>query len=398
MTPSLTDAHEKLRAIQNAAHLRTGLEAQFKEVDTTIAALGRAELRETSSVIEGDIIRDYAFKYDTKVERERWRRTRQILARTQPGPHEDPIEVEMVARQAASIEMILNRYANERQYPKLKDLTERVLVGTVPTPKPIANSRRSGKNFFILISIGLIEFVYQVTKATVLSWKLTGSPNSRRSSFSDSLDDVEEVLATNPMPKNILLFALKSFIFHGMPSGFGRFNIPKVYFLPLNWITNCNQRFLLAHEYSHMMFDELDLVFDVSNRNHVEEHLADMFGLKLLMNSAEELDNVAPNIACQGAFLTLGAVEILQEALCMAMPARSESADNKSSHPIESSRIDLLSKHYTEEVGRHHDMLAITPAIFPAQTLRLVWANTKAEFEDIVDKQDFTPHEIWKGH
>jgi hypothetical protein len=73
-----------------------------------VAALDRAAHRQATSVREGPYIRDEVFRYPFNAEQARWDLTRQIIERVNPGPWEDPVFLEILARHAASVELALH--------------------------------------------------------------------------------------------------------------------------------------------------------------------------------------------------------------------------------------------------------------------------------------------------
>src|SRR5690554_360523 len=73
------------------------------------AALARAARREQEASVDQGYVYASGFKYPLVMERLRWARTRDIIQRVAPGPYEDATYLEMLARQAASVEIILRR-------------------------------------------------------------------------------------------------------------------------------------------------------------------------------------------------------------------------------------------------------------------------------------------------
>ena len=81
------------------------------------------------------------FKYPASTERQRWSKTREILERTQPGPHEDANYIAMLAHQAAAIELgITERSAITERNP---DLLSRIIIGTTVEPRSHGSTTRS---------------------------------------------------------------------------------------------------------------------------------------------------------------------------------------------------------------------------------------------------------------
>ena len=93
-----------------------------------------------------------------------------------PGPDEDGDYLEMLARQAASVEMALCGQCGSKPIVRSAEICSRVLLGTVPSNGSAAYSRAYRDFYFVLIEAGLIDFVRQLATAAILSWR----PKPRR--------------------------------------------------------------------------------------------------------------------------------------------------------------------------------------------------------------------------
>jgi hypothetical protein len=99
--PELTKARWLLREEQR----RWASVAGQVPSDALAEAQGQAATRADQATTEGDQIRIGAWVYSREVEEERRARTLRIIERAQPGPFENGRYLELLAREAAAIEM-----------------------------------------------------------------------------------------------------------------------------------------------------------------------------------------------------------------------------------------------------------------------------------------------------
>ena len=174
-------------------------------------ALDRAVRREASSVREGPYICDKVFKYPADAEHARWALTRQIIERVNPGPFEDPVFLEMLARQAASVELAL--HPSDREGAISPQVLSRIIVGTIGQPRSEAYSAAIGNAALIAMSAGMMEFKYQCAKAVVLAWKPLPAAGKDLLSFSPRPEDTQEVLDTDPYPVTLFRDTLTAWLY-----------------------------------------------------------------------------------------------------------------------------------------------------------------------------------------
>ena len=142
-------------------------------------ALERAQHREDTANWQGDDVYVDVFRFDAAKERARLDRTRAIIDRVMPGPYEDGGYFEMLCRQAASLELLIESIPqNEQAVPFL----DSILIGTIGEPRNHAATRLyDGPVPRIVLSGGMMYSYYQISKAVVLSWLHTeSSPNGGR--------------------------------------------------------------------------------------------------------------------------------------------------------------------------------------------------------------------------
>jgi hypothetical protein len=190
-------AVHEIRRAQKHARQKLGLADIAIEEGVLDAALEAAGRREQAAVVKGDRVRESAFSYPLELEKKRWARTRDIIHGVAPGPNEDARYLEMVARQAASIEMMLRGEHREMPNPRTTDLCDRVLIATIPSFSPAAETYSVKGYFNVLLAAGLIQFVYQVAKFVVLSWDIS-QDESGPVRAKGTPEDIDRVLAENP--------------------------------------------------------------------------------------------------------------------------------------------------------------------------------------------------------
>lgn len=394
-----TPAHAELRRQQEQARLQAGAPHPIGKGDVLQAALAKARQRESQArvaCVQGENwIRSDGFRYPERLERRRWARTREIIERCAPGPDEDASYFEMIARQAASVEMILRGEHAEPSdgISRGAALCDRILIGTFPTLYPDAFAHRSGEKFFVQVSAGLIEFLYQAAKAVVMSWKPAPPPKGASVSFKGEAEDVEAVLARNPLPVQLLRATLHCYLFDGLPRAVGCAPPPSNYQLPLGQLTNFNERFVIAHEYSHTLHDAADIVHEGGAAG--EEYAADIMAFHFVAESGWVIDCMPPNFAIQGSLFVLTALDIIRRALDLARHGEVQEDQGRRGHPPLAQRLDVLRECYRQTVSRDDGALSIRPALTPARTLEQLFAHV---LKDGVDEWRARPlHRIWDG-
>jgi hypothetical protein len=209
-------AVHEIRRAQKHARQKLGLADIAIEEGVLDAALEAAGRREQAAVVKGDRVRESAFSYPLELEKKRWARTRDIIHGVAPGPNEDARYLEMVARQAASIEMMLRGEHREMPNPRTTDLCDRVLIATIPSFSPAAETYSVKGYFNVLLAAGLIQFVYQVAKFVVLSWDIS-QDESGPVRAKGTPEDIDRVLAENPRLLRRLLDTYIGYLFRGDP-------------------------------------------------------------------------------------------------------------------------------------------------------------------------------------
>lgn len=361
-----------LRDQQQLARQRVGLSGAVSRGDVLARALARAEQREREAVVKEAFVHSGPYRYPLHTERLRWARTRDILERSSPGPDEDGVYLEMVARQAAAIEMILRQEHTGSPSVRGREICDRVLLGTLPALDPDALARRHGDFHFVLITAGMIEFVYQAAKASILSWQPVPAARGARYAFKCEPDDVAGVLARNPLPVKLLGATVEHYLFNGLPRTVGYSPPPENYQAPLGMLTNFNERFIVAHEYCHTLHDELDIVHP-GNGMHGEEFASDVWAFHLVVDSGQQFDLLPPNLSVQGAWFVLTARDVLRQALDLARFGEVREDTGSATHPPIGRRLEVLRECYLQSVSPEDGDLSIRAARFASSTLALLW-------------------------
>jgi hypothetical protein len=401
MPAIFTQALAELRRQQKEGWASLGIVARAVDEDSLGKALRRADQREKESTERDGFIYS-GLKYPAVLERQRWARTREIIARVSPGPDEDGSYLEMLARQAASVEMVLRGDFSGKPMGRGAEVCERLLLGTVPSVRSDAYSRTYADYYFVLVAAGLIEFVYQLAKASVLSWrpKEPASPSVQgggraQYSFSSEPADIDVVLATNPYPLQLLARTLNAYIFEGRPRDEGFSPPSAAYLAPLTILTNMNERFILAHEYGHTLIDVLDIEFSDDSAWR-EEFSADIVAFRVVIESARALDGLPPPFAIYGSFFVLTALEIIRRTLDIVRHGVVQKDAGSVSHPPIMGRLENLRRLYLAHVSSTNDENSIRPALAPAKTLEYLWERVANEATGEW-RSGRVPHAIWNS-
>lgn len=384
-------AIRQLQKQQKSALVNAGFDRSFCD-DTLAKALQWVDTRESYSVLDGDEIHDGLYQYPAELERLRWQRTRDILHRVSPGNSEDPHYIEILARQAASIEVILRQEHTGSPHQKISQMCNKVLLATIPTLNPSAFSSRYKGFYFVFISAGLIDYLYQISKAVVLSWRQLHRPGAS-ASFSGLPEDIDYVLGKNSYALDMLREVTDAYMFLGVPRAPDFASpVPNDHLFPLQLLTNFNERFVIAHEYGHSLFGQADIAVADT---HDEEHSADAFAFDYVAQSAWVLDRVPPNFSLQGVFFVLTTLQIIRKTLDLLRYGEIRTDKGFLSHPPVSQRFEYARHLYLTKISNQDDKYSIRPALQPAYALRYLWNKLQGHFVEQWRKGRKL-HPIWK--
>jgi hypothetical protein len=282
-------------------------------------ALSKADGREHGTVQDNGRLRAGGFTYERHAERERLALTREIIRRVEPVGAEDGGYLEMLAREAASIELLLRP-----ELPRLPDaLTclDRILIGTIGQPRSKAWTRPVGDFSVIAVSAGMMYAYYQFSKAIVLSWRQVEPVAGHLVRFNPTFDAVERVLNSDSNPVTVAYDSLSSWLFNGVARPSDTQAPAQNFQLPLSRLIKYAERFVLAHEYAHALIDNMGQTVagyppKPLDQKH-KEIRADLVAMYIVAESAAELDDVPPNVALNGALMAMKIHQVVDEALHM---------------------------------------------------------------------------------
>lgn len=386
----LARARAVLRAQQKAA---AGGIANPTDLDPRASALALADEREASAVRDGpDGLVVGPFRYRRTQEVERWRRTRRVIARCDPGAHEDGNYLHLLARQAASIEML---FPDGEPAARVLD---GVVLGTVGSTEPQATSRRVGDGSVVLLTGGLVYLVYQLSKAVVLAWQAQEEGARGPASFSTDHGSVERVLTRDPAAVEVLDGLLRRWLFEGVPRPRDSVAPAARYHPPLTVMINCAERFVIAHEYAHLLVDQHAVwtppQLDPSlPPDWAKEIRADVLGMAMTRASAGDFDGYAPNLALQGPLVACWAFEIItQMRAWVGRPVA------HTTHPPPMMRADALLATYQAlpEVQQRPE-LDPRPALHASETVAALWRRVGPALESDVRSGARPLHRTWAG-
>lgn len=380
-------------------------------------SLQRAQLREKQSQHDADYIYDptynNVFKYEARIEKIRWKRTRDIIQRVVPGVDEDPTNLESLARQAASIEMVLRQEQSGEPNPKASALLDNVLLGTVPYLAVNASTSLAGNYSFVLLYDGLLTFLPRAAMSVVVSWQaVKGNPGSTFS-LKPKPEDIDNVLKNNPYAQELLYKTLYSLLFEGSARGVN-FDPPSYEYL-VSWkmLKDHSERFIISHEYGHSLLDYLAPTGILPSElgSWQKEYRADYSAFFFETLSASEIDHLPPNVALQGGFFAISALDVIRKAMEVVRHGKVLEDKGTDTHPPNEKRIEFLKQLYLEQigVGKKYKLpikgkagqnktidLNIEGALIASNTLNILWERIQPRFLKVHQEGILKLHKIWQ--
>lgn len=394
----LDAARDALRTRQ-----RTWAEQLGFESDQDVYQLARnlAKERQDAMVLDGEYLRESVFRFPVDLERQRWAELRAIMDRVHPGPDEDANYFNIVGRQAATLQAWLLGHTQRRK--KVEDLTSRILLGTTGEPRSHAAAERVGAFVYIVMSAGMIDFLYQTAKAVVLSWKVNDAPDGWAVSYSSREEDTAEELSKNTYPIDLMHDTLSTWLYEGFPRAPHAATPAAVYHPALSLLITMAERSVIGHEYGHAFMDhfpseQIDPRFSgvkAPTGPWERELRADAFSFVALNDTAAEYDGTPSPISLQGAALSFKAHEIFERALGIALRG-DDTIGASSTHPPFSTRLDLLRQMFIEghpEPTRAEDDLV--GVLVPSRTADQLWARVAPRLEG-QHRARRQLHSIWR--
>lgn len=361
----------------------------------------RAEIRRANARRDGDFVYDGVFKYAADTEVERWRRTLDLIHRVDPGPNEDGVYLEFLARQAASCEMTI------RSMGILEDdsVLDGVLLGTSGQPRSEAftSSTKRSRTPVIALSAGMVYLMYQAAKAVVLSWRVNPPASGSAISFSSRIEDTRAVLDADDHAVDQLTDTLIAWFTDGVPRPRDSSAPPPEYHPPLTLFANFAERFVIAHEYGHALYDQIGLTpppwLPPTVSGAIDKELrADLFATAVIVAGSSAIDRMAPNMTLQGAMLAMKVHEIADDAIGIMTGAEADHDSPAASHPPFEARSRLVFEAYRRMLDdESDDMLSPEALLVPAETADELWRRGRDRL--VAVKASNRPlHAIWTSN
>ncbi|WP_327096077.1 hypothetical protein OIE68_40060 [Nocardia vinacea] len=335
------------------------------------------------AIYNADEVRVGPFVYDRSVEHSRWDRTLQIIERVNPGPFEDGGLFHALARQAATIEMFLLQEVGQ----KISSEFDRILLGTTAEMTSQAHTTRSksGRESIILLSAGLIDLTYQVSKAVAHSW-VPAKP-SRRGwlvGLKMGIDEVRNKLSTDDAPVDLVYGTIRNWLLEGRARPADSKLAPAYFGPTVSALLNYAERFIVGHEYTHALIDNfgvslpwVDGRFEVAS--DADRHLrADAVSAVLVAESARAFDRFPREIALQGAILALRVQDIADRAIDLSSGGDGEPTWTSTTHPPIDVRMESLREVYNSWIRQPDDSVNAVRALEPViYTVDLLWEQIR---------------------
>lgn len=347
----------------------------YEEGEVIKLAYKAANEREAKAIFKGDDVFLGVFKFDVQLERLRWNRTRDLIFRANPSVYENPFMLEILARQAASIEIILRQEHTNTINKQNSAQLDRLLLFTVPSKNFDAASGSIDDHHIVYLSSGLTSYLYMAAKSVVLSWKPIEAKNSAVA-FKATPEAIKQVLSEDPNVEQLLYKTLHTWIVDGYPQFETNNPPPLQYHPPLGMLITHAERFVIAHEYGHI-FTRL-LGVELRQKWNVE-YEADKFAYNMALTSASILDRLPPNISIQGAFFVLTAIDVMRKAITTVMCGYVPKDLGSKSHPPATHRLARLKRLFQEDIAES----ALEGAMVPSKTLNLLWERIEPKFQDL---------------
>lgn len=308
-------ARSRLHAVQEQIARALRVEEPPTDGDPLQNALAVAHERERDGRIQNGRIhpKNSPFSYPEGGERERYRRTEELLERIRPGPFENPYYIEMLARELVSVMMVLG-----------EPLRRTVLVGTTfVTPSDAPADVLIEPDYAVLLVDGsLMDFVYQMLKATAMSWRITSPPGVLPVAMSSKVEDTVQVIAASPELVSGFARSLGRLLSEGRPGSSTEGDPPPAYQPAISMLGVFQKRFNVAVALARMV--ALDLMFEKAAREGTRPpsapsadwvFAADLLAARWVFDSAVELDESDPTVAFQGICLALASYGLIERAV-----------------------------------------------------------------------------------
>jgi hypothetical protein len=311
------------------------------EPDALGAALAFVAKRRRQQRVDGDIF-DGWFRYSAQNEEARWDRTEAVIRRVDPGPFEDPRFLEVLARQAASIELLAPG-------PDGPPADYRVLLGTTGEARNHAFSALRHGYVLVLLSAGMIDCMYQMAKCVALAMVDVDRSDRGGVRLSTDPEKVAAHLCADSTAVDLMADNLTAWLYEGTPRSPTSRMPPAMLHGAIQLFISGAERFVIAHEYAHAFLDLLGEADPVPP--HECELRADAVAVRLTRDSSRILDRLPPNIGLQGAVLAMKTNQLADQALSIAQHGKVVPAESLT-HPPFATRLSQLEEFY---LAQHED-------------------------------------------
>lgn len=321
-SPSIR-ARRQLREVQQRLANALGQDSSPYTGDMLQVTLEKLHARERDGETRDGRIypRNSPFSYPEQSERERYRLTEALINKIRPGPFESPDFLVMFARELVSLQMVLGHAVRPV-----------VLIGTIP----LAPSNQQVDVILrpdycvLLVDSSQADFVYQMLKSAVLSWKITSQPGHLPVSMSTRVEDTREVITQSPGLVEGFARSLRRMLEQGIPGSSTSGQPPPAYHPTLSTLIVFQKRFSVAAALARILV--LDAGPSAGKISMAEEKnpevmspgdwvlAADALAAHLVFESAASLDSVDPTIAYQAILLGLAAQSLIERSIDRLAP------------------------------------------------------------------------------
>lgn len=323
---------------------------------------------------------------------------RKVIAEV-PSAFEDPMTYAAISLVVADVEQVLREIGAAMP-------ARPVLIGTVPTGRVNAVTLvpPGHEEHVVLFDSGLFAFTGLLGKALSQCLPIVGDDGDNVSLSAD-LDTVREHVRSSREGIARLGELIFAYVLAGSPHAAPRYPWSGKTDLIGNYLIATMERFLVAHEYGHVVQDdhaqELRRRFlndtDEVTYSWGQEAAADIFGARVAVQAA--LDSGSDlSVAYTGVEITFGALELVERAVSVVKHGRVVIDDaGSATHPPLRERRQMLRDFFPSMVTKAQaDMAAdaMTAAQDFADVLDLLWSEMEPAFVSLFDRK-FTAHPMW---
>jgi len=269
-------------------------------------------------------------------------RADRIWARLRPGPYELPGIINVLVRQAAVVEHAMQGGLSSFS-PQLDTSrsTERVLLGTLARGHVNAFADRTAVSDYriVLVQHGLPGLFYMVALAMTAAWSAESPPAGRTAAFNPTEDHVRDRLSKSSIAMSTLAGTLLAYLYSGNPWRTSLSHVEPERTMALGVLLTLAERWVLAHEYTHVLFDLDGPTLSTPQDHHDIELRADAVATNIVLASAAELDSADPATALAGITLALRSLRLIGEAFGIARTGQPRQDSPTGTHPSVMDRL-----------------------------------------------------------